>query len=256
MRFGRLVSGFVVAAVLFCGVPACLAQGGDAAGAAAGEPFSVEAVIQDMKRQWDAGGLTMWWILFLSILGLAFVLERAFRLRKKFIVPTGFADEVNRLWKAGKYDEIEKECDRHKKSTLSKIVRFMIHHRSYPPTDISQVAGDIASRDIGHHHMLVYPLVAVTGLSPLLGLFGTVIGMIESFETVAIAGSMGDPSLLASGIAKALVTTAWGLMVAMPSIFFFNVLKFRTNILANMLEEEASGLIHEWFMQKEGHNAN
>jgi biopolymer transport protein ExbB len=101
--------------------------------------------------------------------------------------------------------------------------------------------------------MLTYPLAAVAGLSPLLGLFGTVLGMIESFEMVAIAGSMGDPALLASGISKALVTTAFGLFVAIPTLFFYHLFKLRTNYLAKLLEEEASTLMSEWLMQEDRH---
>ena len=61
---------------------------------------------------------------------------------------------------------------------------------------------------------------------------------------------MGDPSLLASGISKALVTTAFGLFVAIPTLFFYNVFRFRTNFLSRLLEEEVSGLVSEWFMKK------
>ena len=100
--------------------------------------------------------------------------------------------------------------------------------------------------------MLTYPLAAVAGLSPLLGLFGTVLGMIESFEMVAIAGSMGDPALLASGISKALVTTAFGLFVAIPALAAYHVFKLRTNYLANVLDREVTDLSSRWLLKQGG----
>jgi len=103
--------------------------------------------------------------------------------------------------------------------------------------------------------MLTYPLAIVAVLSPLLGLFGTVVGMIESFEVVAVAGTMGDPSLLASSISKALVTTAFGLIVAMPMLFFYHMFKLRTHYLASLLEEEAGTLLNGWLLKKEDAHA-
>jgi biopolymer transport protein ExbB len=249
-------------------------------------PFSVGEAIAYLKEQWRAGGITMWFLLFLSILGLAFVLERAARLRRVNIVPVGLAEKADALWRAGKFSEIEALCATHKTrglmfwkerrpqedggnpgrsapqrqgeeqpsedeelSTLAKILRFAVRHRDYPAADVSAAAGDIAARDIGYHQMLAFPIAAVAGLAPLLGLFGTVIGMMDSFRTVALAGEMGDPTLLASGISKALVTTAFGLSIAIPALFFYNVFRFRTNHLAKLLEEKATTLLSEWLLK-------
>jgi biopolymer transport protein ExbB len=216
-----------------------------------GSSLTTSDAMQNLVRMWNAGGGTMWWILFLSIISLAFVLERMFRLRRRAIVPNGFVEKADEMWRMKDYDGIIALCDRHRKSTLAKIVRFIVKHRGNPVGDINQVVGDIASRDIAHHIMLIYPLAASAVLSPLLGLFGTVIGMIEAFETVAVMGTMGDPSLLADSISKALITTAYGLIVAMPTLFFYNMFKFRTNYLSNVLEEQTTDLINDWLMKKE-----
>ncbi len=216
--------------------------------APAAEPFSIQRVMEDLQQKFRAGGLTMWVLLFLSVLGLAFVLERLFRLGRRRIAPVGFPERADRLWQAGQYDELLQLC-RADGSTLAKVVSFVVRHRDAPIAEVNLATGDIASRDIGRHLMLTYPLAAVATLSPLLGLFGTVLGMIESFDVVAVAGSLGDPSLLASGISKALVTTAFGLFVAIPTLFFYHLFKLRTNFLASLLEEEASTLTSEWLMK-------
>lgn len=220
-----------------------------------GEPFSVEVVVQSLKAKFEAGGTTMWVILFLSVMGLAFLLERTFRLRRAAFAPIGLASAATKLWQEGRLDEIEKLCVRYRRSTLSKVIRFIMRHRTASLEAVNEAIGDIAGRDLVIHQMLTYPLLAVATLSPLLGLFGTVIGMIESFETVAVAGSMGDPTLLASGISKALVTTAFGLFVAIPALFFYHVFRLRTRFLNRVLEEEASTLVNEWLLRKEGGDA-
>jgi biopolymer transport protein ExbB len=270
----KKLSLLAAAALALVVVPLALARGGEAAepagapavskggpqlkGAAPAvstpkEPFSIEAAIEDLTQKFRAGGLTMWVILFLSVAALAFVLERTFRLRRGVIAPAGLAEQADDLWRDGSLQQLESLCQK-RRSTLGRIIQFIVRHRDSPIADISAAAGDIASRDMSRHLMLTYPLAAVATLSPLLGLFGTVLGMIESFEMVAIAGSMGDPSLLASGISKALVTTAFGLFVAIPTLFFYHLFKLRTNYLAKLLEEEASTLMSEWLMKKEaGH---
>jgi len=218
---------------------------------APGEPFSVEAVVRSLRTKFQAGGATMWVILFLSVLGLAFLLERTFRLRRKAFAPAGLAAAADRLWKEGRLEEIDQLCQRYRRSTLSKVIRFVVSKRRASIDAVNEAIGDISGRDLVIHQMLTYPMLAVATLSPLLGLFGTVLGMIESFETVAVAGSMGDPTLLATGISKALVTTAFGLFVAIPALFFYHLFRLRTRYLNRVLEEEASMLVNEWLLARE-----
>jgi biopolymer transport protein ExbB len=192
----------------------------------------------------------MWAILGLSIISLAFVLERLFRLRRGRICPAGMAAQAEKHFHAGEFDQIRALCDRRPHATLTKILEFGLRHPKASMVEVNSVASDIASRDRDREMMLIYPLGVVAALAPLLGLFGTVVGMIESFEIVAIAGSMGDPSMLSASISKALVTTAFGLLVAMPALFAYQILRLWTNAHFRRLEEEANGLIIEWFMRE------
>ena len=254
LKAGLLV-GLALAVVVVLATPGeCLAQAapaGRAGAAAPSEPFSIDAVVQDLTQKFKAGGFTMWVLLFLSVLSMAFMLERLFRLRRRSITPAGLAARADALWKEGNIEEIEALCRRYRRSTLAKLTMFVVEKRNHPIDEVNTATGDIAARDIAGHNMLTYPLAAIATLSPLLGLFGTVLGMIESFEIVAVAGSMGDPSLLASGISKALVTTAFGLFIAIPTLFFYHLFRLRTTYLAKLLEEEASTLITDWLMKVE-----
>lgn len=218
---------------------------------AATEGVSVNQILSELKRQYVAGGSTMHFILGLSVLGVAFLLERVFRLRRKFVAPAGLSDQARALWQANDMSGLENLAKQHEDSTLGKIVLFIVRHRGGSLEQVNAAASDISSRDMARHMLLTYPMATVAVIAPLLGLFGTVIGMVEAFESVAAAGQMGDPTLLSGSISKALITTAYGLLVAMPILFCYHMLKLRTNFLANALDEEASALINEWFLKAE-----
>lgn len=213
--------------------------------------FSWEDAWNELNRQMKAGGSTAWVIVGLSLIAVAFILERAFRLRRKYIVPYGFAKKASDLWWKNEHAAIVELCEqrRYRKTPLARIVRFLVEHRNARLDDLNNVAGDIASRYLDRHSMLNYPILTVATLAPLLGLFGTVVGMIESFDLVTIAGEMGDPSVLSGAISKALITTQFGLLVAIPTVFFFAMFRLRTSYLFNVLEEEASTLIASWFIE-------
>jgi biopolymer transport protein ExbB len=126
-------------------------------------------------------------------------------------------------------------------------VAVIARHRHSSMADVSMMAGDVASRDLRRHVQKAYPLAIVATVSPLLGLFGTVIGMIGAFDKVAAAGSLGDASLLGGDISKALITTAAGLSIAIPTLVCYHYFRNRTSQFALQLEEEAGELISDWF---------
>ena len=193
------------------------------------------------------GGVTMVFLLALSIGAVTFTLERLFRLRRGAINPAGLAAEAMVLWQGGRFDDLSGLCERHP-STLATIIASFVRHRHCSALELSTLAGDIAGRDMRGHLQKAYPLAVVATLSPLLGLLGTVIGMIESFEVVAIAGSLGDASLLAGGISKALVTTATGLVIAVPALGLYHYFKSRTAAYTMALEGEVNELLASWLM--------
>ena len=117
--------------------------------------------------------------------------------------------------------------------------------------EVSEVCGDMVSRDLAGHYQRAYPLGIVATLEPLLGLLGMILGMISTFETVAIAGSLGDASQLAAGISEALVTTGLGLAIAIPFLALYHFFKHRTASFGVLLEEDVTSLLSEWLMQKQ-----
>ncbi len=194
------------------------------------------------------GGWTIVGLLVLSIIGGAFVLERLFMLRRSRIVPKGLTEAADTLWRKGDYDGILTLCDE-RPSTLGRVLAFVVRHRRSSAADVSTAAGDIASRELRRHLLWAYPLAVVATLSPLLGLLGTVIGMIEAFDVVVVVG-MGDAKAMAGGISKALITTMMGLTIAIPALFAYHFFKSRTNFFGLSLEEEVTELISEHLMRK------
>jgi biopolymer transport protein ExbB len=218
----------------------------DAGGSAS---YSVGDAMGKLWELFRAGGKPMWVLLVLSIMSLAVVIERAVRLRRSDIVPVGLGEQADALWRAGRMDELDKLLEETPPSTLGKIIDFTRRYRHASNSDINAAGADIAGRDKNQHMMFTYPLAAIATLAPLLGLFGTIIGMISAFDRVAMAGAMGNPAMLSGSISQALVTTGFGLLVAIPTLFCYQLFRLRTNYLFNVLDEEASELINSWTME-------
>ncbi len=192
------------------------------------------------------GGLTMVFLLLASVAGVGYTIERLVCLRSGVIAPEGLGDKADELWRAGKWDELQALSEK-SKSTLARIIGLIVDHRHSSMADVSLMAGDMASRDLRRHVQKAYPLAVVATVSPLLGLLGTVIGMIGAFDKVSAAGSLGDASLLGGDISKALITTAAGLTIAVPALILYHYFKSRTNLFALMLEDEVGELIRVWY---------
>jgi biopolymer transport protein ExbB len=117
--------------------------------------------------------------------------------------------------------------------------------------DVSAGVAEVSVRELRPHFRRTYPLNIIATLAPLFGLFGTVVGMMESFETFRLLGEHGDPSIFAGSIAKALITTIVGLAVAMPALGAYHYFKTRANRFTDELEQAASDLIDEWLVEEE-----
>ncbi|MCL1910342.1 MAG: MotA/TolQ/ExbB proton channel family protein [Kiritimatiellaeota bacterium] len=201
------------------------------------------------KTRWKQGGNTMWFLAALSVLGLGCALERFFSMRVSHVVPEGFAPKITALWKKGDSEGVRAVCAKDK-SMLARVVETMLEHGgSKDFQEIKMFAEDKAGRELRLENRKSAMLSMVATLAPLLGLFGTVVGLLEAFMTVAAVGEMGDPAILADSIAKALVTTVVGLAVAMPALFCHNIFKNRLNLYSVILEEEVSDLVNNLFIK-------
>lgn len=205
---------------------------------------------QSLVHQIEQGGSTMYWLGLLSVLGLGCAIERACTLRRSRIVPDGFSSHVITLWKNEQFEDIRQYCAKNK-SALARVVETMLEHKD--AADYQQVkvfAEDKAGRELRLENRKSSMLSTVATIAPLLGLFGTVVGLLGAFQTVAAVGEMGDPSILADDIGKALVTTVAGLAISMPCLFIYNFIKNKLNLYAIFLEEEVNDIINNLFVQR------
>src|SRR5690606_22199547 len=151
----------------------------------------------------------------------AFTVERALTIRRKYFCPQGLADNAVRLIEADDFSGLLALAKRYP-STLGRILTFLVEHRNNDYTKLTSTAESLGARDIIDQEERIFPLAVVASIAPLLGLLGTMIGMIEAFQLVSIYGDDGGASMLAGSIAKALITTAAGLILAIPAICAFH----------------------------------
>jgi biopolymer transport protein ExbB len=222
----------------------------DTAQANAPQTITMPSLGEKLKQ----GGTTAWVQIGMSVFGAGFVFERLFRLRRKYIVPPGLSDRAQQLWKAGKFDDLEKLGET-EPSTLARVISFIAKNRRSPMLEVSEICGERVSRELAGHYQRAYPLGIVATLAPLLGLLGMIIGMIQTFETVALAGSLGDATQLAAGISQALVTTGLGLAIAIPFLALYHIFKFRTAGFGAELEDEVTNLLTLWLLKDGNSNA-
>jgi len=195
------------------------------------------------------GGVIVVILAVLSVMMLATALERLVNLRRRRVVPAGLMEESLSLWTDGNFAELGVRC-RASKSVLGEAIEVIVEHRENEVDQVQRLAEELAGRELKLQLRRAYPLAIVATTAPLLGLLGTVFGMIGAFDTVAQAGALGDPSLLADDISKALVTTAAGLVVAIPSLALYHHFKSKTSYLGVLIEEEITALTCAWFMKR------
>lgn len=211
----------------------------------------MELVEVNWLEEMRTGGWTMVALGLLSVALLAFTVERALFLRRRYIVPDGLALSVQDLFQQGRYQEIIEKC-RAQKSILGDVITHLVSRRYDELTMLAQSAADLGARELNRQDQRNLPFAVIATLAPLLGLLGTMIGMIESFKLVEVFGDEGGASMLAGSISKALITTAGGLVLAVPSVILFNLFKYRLNELGARLEEEVESLMNAWFKPNPG----
>ncbi len=188
-----------------------------------------------------AGGFIMWPILLCSIISLAIVGERFWSLRKKKIIPEHLVAKVWQWQKVGHLDN-RRVDDLRRGSPLGRILASGFANRKHA-REVMKESIEEVGRHVAHDlARFLNTLGTIASISPLLGLLGTVIGMIKVFAVITAHG-VGDPSILAEGISEALITTAAGLSVAIPTLMFHRYFSGRVDELVMIMEQESLKLV-------------
>ncbi|MET0288700.1 MAG: MotA/TolQ/ExbB proton channel family protein [Pseudoxanthomonas sp.] len=188
-----------------------------------------------------AGGWPMIPLLLLGVLALAIVLERFWSLRRKEVLPPGLGDEVRRWAASGQMDPAHIESLR-LNSPLGALLASALDVRQRPREVIRERIEDTGRHLVHRMEKFLNSLGTIAAAGPLLGLLGTVVGMIQMFLGI-LDGGLGDVSQLAGGIGKALVCTATGMLVAIPALIFHRYFRGRVTGYVIEMEQQATALV-------------
>jgi biopolymer transport protein ExbB len=188
-----------------------------------------------------AGGIVMVPIILSSIIAAAIILERMWTLQQRRVLPTELTEKV---WRWVEQRQIQ---DKHiaalqQNSPLGTILAAGLANRHRGRDIIKESIEDTGRHVVHELERFINALGTIATLSPLLGLLGTVVGMIRTFNAITTAG-IGNPAALAGGIAEALITTAAGLIVAIPALIGYKYLRGRVESLVVEMEKEAIKLV-------------
>ena len=189
----------------------------------------------------QAGGWLMWPIIACSVVAMAIIIERLWMLRTSRVVPE---DLVSQVWQLHRRQEINSSRIKSiaEGSPLGRILAAGLTNRFHSKEVMKESIEEVGRQVVHELERYLNTLGTIASISPLLGLLGTVIGMIKVFAAITTAG-VGNPAVLAGGISEALITTAAGLSVAIPSLMFHRYLSGRVDFLVIRMEEEALKMV-------------
>jgi biopolymer transport protein ExbB len=189
-----------------------------------------------------AGGFTMVILLALSIVAAAIVIYDFLHIKEKKLVPSEFADALIQKLERRDRIAVEEMCQKND-NIISRIVRSGLAKRSRGELFAKEAMENSARKEIGLLWQNISYLGDIASIAPLIGLLGTVLGMIQAFNVIAFQTAVVKPILLAGGVSKAMVTTAGGLIVAIPTLMFFAYFRGRVGQIVNSIESYNSDII-------------
>lgn len=254
-----LVAAAMCLAVLSMAAPWALAQNGDdgAGGASSGRAataqdsfasvffISYETSPTGERSVEIVGSLIIWFLLALSVLNIGLIGRMAMLNQRKTIVPDDVVAEVKRKMEGGKYKEAMEGAAR-ESSFFSAVLRAGLseanHGLSAMVRKVEETSDELT---VNMLRQLEY-LNVLGQVSPMIGLFGTVYGMILAFRAIVASGGNADPVLLAAGIGTALVTTFWGLLIAIPALSAYAIIRNKIDALTTEATLEVETLINQF----------
>ena len=188
----------------------------------------------------QAAGWPIWPLIFASVIALALIFERLWSLRQSVVAPAGMVDKVLAEYKrAGLTPELLTKTAH--QGPLGRVLAAGLANIKSPRPVMKEAVEEVG-RIVSHElEQFLTTLGTIAAMAPLLGLFGTVVGMIEIFGSQTSTGS--NPILLAHGISVALYNTALGLIVAIPSMIFYRHFRAKVDALILEMEQQALKLV-------------
>ncbi len=199
-------------------------------------------MINNLLEIFSRGGMLMAPLFLCSVIALGIVFERAINLKRKKIFLPQVVNMVHGLIDEGKLQLVHKICDENA-GPLTNIIKVGIENSDQDREGIKTSIIDAGRQEVPVLEKNLPLLGTIAGISPLLGLLGTVTGMIKVFQVISVQG-VGQAGALAGGISEALITTATGLAIAVPSLVAYNYFVHRVEILILDIEKYSLQLVN------------
>lgn len=188
-----------------------------------------------MIEIFKSGGIMMYPLLLSSILGLTIIIERFIVLRKKKILVPEITAVIDKINEIENFSLVRSVCEKFK-GPFSQITMSCIDNRDLPPEELRVLIEDEGRQQVRTLNRGLGTIETIAGIAPLMGLLGTVLGMIKVFDIIQSLG-VGQARALSGGISEALITTAAGLMIGIPALIFYNYLNSRSESLILDIEK-------------------
>lgn len=194
-------------------------------------------------EQIPKGGLIVWPILMILALGITIVVERVIFLVRKGLDSDGFIRRINALVAGRRWDECRKICTDHGTKPVARVVAAGLEYCRMGREEMENALQEAILREVPAMERFLSTLGMLAAIAPLLGLLGTVTGMIDTFHVITLYGT-GDPRMMSGGISEALVTTMLGLSVAIPIMLAHTLLNRAVDNHIGQMEEKAVALVN------------
>lgn len=235
----------------FVGVAACMgtvmgAVAQEAAAAAPAAAAAVNAYGMTFKQAWEYGGWIMWVLAVLSVFALALVFYLVVALRPSTVAPRELTMDVLAQIRTGDLNEVRRLCDRHPSPLSAVVLSTLDCLRNVPQCDVTLLRSAAESEGVRQSDAIqgqTQILLDISTIAPLLGLLGTVLGMLKAFSSVASDVASAKPVVLAAGVSQAIITTVFGLIVAIPCIAFYAWFRRRAGRQISNLEAASSEVV-------------
>ncbi len=197
----------------------------------------------DLYNELIKGGVTMIPLALCSLLGLAVVVQKILDLRRKKVLIPEIISVINKIHGPDDIAMAKKICDE-KKGPFANIIKVALSNLHMNKNEVKELIADEGRQQVRDLERGLVILETVAGIAPLLGLFGTVLGMIKVFDTISRIG-VGQASALSGGISEALITTAVGLSIGIPALVFFNYFTSKAENLILDIEKYSTTLLQK-----------
>ncbi len=187
------------------------------------------------------GGYLMIPIAICSVLSLAVIIEKIINLRTKKIIVPEIKSVINSLTSEDDVTLALSVCDQHK-GVLSNLMKLVLQHKGTTYLAMRDELSDNGRQEVRILEKGLVILETIAAVTPILGLLGTVVGMIKVFNVISVQG-VGEASVLSGGISEALITTAAGLTVGIPALIFYNYFSKKTEDLILDIENISNNLL-------------